>query len=493
MIDTKALRNRILDLAIQGKLTEQLESDGTAEELYQQIQAEKQKIIESGILKGKKKIVIREVSSDIESFSLPSTWKWLRLGEISEIFGRIGFRGYTKNDIVDENSGALSLSPSNITINGSIVFDKCTYITWEKYEESPEIQVNIGDIIIVKTGSSYGKSCIVDNLPCKATINPQLAILKYVLCNSNYLSLFLNASYTKKQLDLFVIGAATPTFSQENLANLLIPLPPLAEQKRIVERVEEIFRLLDTIDKAQEKYSADSQILKAKLITAGIQGKLTKQLESDGTAHELYQQIQEEKQKLIKEGKIKKEKPLPPISTDEIPFEIPQNWMWVRISDIFAVGTGSTPSKNEKKYYNGGDIPWVNSALTVNRYIEKVNTYITEYALNSLNLKLYAEHTLIIAMYGEGKTRGQISELLIPATTNQACAALSSIIYHQETINYVFYFFQNYYDNLRALAHGGNQPNLNLQKIKDVLIPLPPLAEQKRIADVLERVLGVVE
>ena len=152
----------------------------------------------------------------------------------------------------------------------------------------------------------------------------------------------------------------------------------------------------------------------------------------------------------------------------------------------------SNPSKNEKKYYNSGEIPWVNSALTVNRYIDKVNTYITEYALNTLNLKQYPEHSLIIAMYGEGKTRGQISELLIPATTNQACAAMTSIIYNQETINHVYYFFKNYYDNLRALAHGGNQPNLNLQKIKDVLIPLPPLAEQKRIAEVLERVMGVV-
>ena len=281
MIDTKALRSRILDLAIQGKLTEQLPSDGTAEELYQQIQAEKQKILDTGILKGKKKIIIREISKEQEPFSLPSNWKWLRLGSVSEIFGRIGFRGYTKNDIVDEMQGALSLSPSNITVSGDIVFEKCTYITWDKYEESPEIQIKNGDIIIVKTGSSYGKSCVVNKLPCKATINPQLAVLKYVLCCADYLKLVLNSSLAKKQYDVFVNGAATPTFSQENLANLLISMPPLAEQKRIVERVEEIFRLLDTIDRAQEKYSADAESLKAKLITAGIQGKLTEQLESD--------------------------------------------------------------------------------------------------------------------------------------------------------------------------------------------------------------------
>jgi len=488
LIDTKALRSRILDLAIQGKLTEQLESDGTAEELYQQIQAEKQKIIESGILKGKKKIVIREVSSDIESFSLPSTWKWLRLGEISEIFGRIGFRGYTKNDIVDENSGALSLSPSNITINGSIVFDKCTYITWEKYEESPEIQVNIGDIIIVKTGSSYGKSCIVDNLPCKATINPQLAILKYVLCNSNYLSLFLNTSYTKKQLDLFVIGAATPTFSQENLANLLIPLPPLAEQKRIVERVEEIFRLLDTIDKAQEKYSADSQILKAKLITAGIQGKLTEQLESDGTAHELYQQIQEEKQKLIKEGKLKKEKPLPEISADEIPFEIPQNWMWVHLGEIFQHNTGKA----------------LNSANTDGQLLEYIttsNVYWDRFELDSLKQMHFTESEIEKCTVTKG-------DLLICEGGDIGRSAIWNFDFEMRIQNHLhrlrgyipdicqkyYYYLMWLYKNTGMInGRGIGLQGFSSKRVHELIVPLPPLAEQKRIADVLKRVLGVIE
>ena len=117
-----------------------------------------------------------------------------------------------------------------------------------------------------------------------------------------------------------VNGIGRERTSLTKLKKCIIPLPPLAEQKRIVERVEEIFRLLDTIDEAQEKYSADAESLKAKLITAGIQGKLTEQLDSDGTAEELYQQIQAEKQKLIKEGKLKKEKPLPPVSPEEVPF-----------------------------------------------------------------------------------------------------------------------------------------------------------------------------
>lgn len=458
MIDTKALRSRILDLAIQGKLTEQLPSEG---------------------------VDTANISLLSEfPYTIPKNWKWTTIQSIisKDVGGGTPSKSmpeYWKNGDIPW----MSVKDFSSAKNG-VLEDTIDHITQAGLDNSSSNLVD-EEAIIICMRMALGKIVKI-NKPM--AINQDLrAIWLKPFIDNNYFVYFYSTLKVEGH------GMTVAGISKAQLMSYPFPLPPLAEQKRIVERVEEIFRLLDTIDKAQEKYSADSQILKAKLITAGIQGKLTKQLESDGTAHELYQQIQAEKQKLIKEGKLKKEKPLPPISPDEIPFEIPQNWMWVRINDIFAVGTGSTPSKNEKKYYNGGDIPWVNSALTVNRYIEKVNTYITEYALNSLNLKLYAEHTLIIAMYGEGKTRGQISELLIPATTNQACAALSSIIYHQETINYVFYFFQNYYDSLRALAHGGNQPNLNLQKIKDVLIPLPPLAEQKRIADVLERALGVFE
>ena len=494
MIDTKALRSRILDLAIQGKLTEQLPSDSTAEELYQQIQAEKLALIKEGKIKKEKPLP--EISADEIPFEIPSNWKWVQLGELGEginnAFADGPFGSNLKREHYTFEKQVRIIQLSNIGDEGWRNENE-KYTTFEHLKTIERSEVFAGNIVIAKMMPA-GRAIIVPDTGTKYVLSSDC--IKFVpnhTLYAKYICYAINSDSFRKQVSGNIHGIGRERTSLSLIKKYVLPVPPLAEQKRIVERVEEIFRLLDTIDQAQEKYSADSQILKAKLITAGIQGKLTKQLESDGTAHELYQQIQAEKQKLIKEGKLKKEKPLPPISPDEIPFEIPQNWMWVRINDIFAVGTGSTPSKNEKKYYNGGDIPWVNSALTVNRYIEKVNTYITEYALNSLNLKLYAEHTLIIAMYGEGKTRGQISELLIPATTNQACAALSSIIYHQETINYVFYFFQNYYDSLRALAHGGNQPNLNLQKIKDVLIPLPPLAEQKRIADVLERALGVFE
>lgn len=241
-----ALKSKIIEAGIQGELTKQLPEDGTAEELLLSIRKQKRAIENSGILKGRKSKSIEPIDEQVLLFQIPVTWKWVRLGEIAEIFGRIGFRGYKKSDIVESGHGAISISPSNITNTGKLVFDKCTHISWDKYEESPEIMVNEEDVLIVKTGSTYGKSGIVHRLPEKATINPQLAILKYVLCDRYYLNYILNSSFARKQYEEFVVGAAVPTFSQEKLANFIMPLPPLAEQNRIVAKLDEALAIIES-------------------------------------------------------------------------------------------------------------------------------------------------------------------------------------------------------------------------------------------------------
>lgn len=239
--DLEVLKSKIIDAGIQGKITEQLPEDGTAEELLAQIDKEKKALKDAGIYKNKKKITIKKSISKDEIFEIPKSWKWVRLGQLADVYGRIGFRGYTKADLVEAGQGAISMSPSNITFSGDIIFENNTYITWEKYDESPEIKIREGDVLIVKTGSSFGKTGIVEKMPEKCTINPQLAILKNILCDRYYLNLYMKCSHAWKQYNSFVVGAATPTFSQEKLANMLIPLPPLNEQKRIVDRVKRIF------------------------------------------------------------------------------------------------------------------------------------------------------------------------------------------------------------------------------------------------------------
>ena len=167
-------------------------------------------------------------------------WEVKRINEVCSIFGRIGFRGYTTNDLVSNSKdGAISLSPSNI-INGHLDYSKCTYISWFKYEESPEIKIYNEDILLVKTGSSYGKCALVRNLPHKATINPQFVVLKNFKINNRYLTCCLQSYPVKFEFDKFTIGAAIPTFSQKNLGNMQIAIPPLTFQQEFAEKIEAI-------------------------------------------------------------------------------------------------------------------------------------------------------------------------------------------------------------------------------------------------------------
>nr|WP_289874635.1 restriction endonuclease subunit S [uncultured Muribaculum sp.] len=174
-----------------------------------------------------------------------------------------------------------------------------------------------------------------------------------------------------------------------------------------------------------------------------------------------------------------------------VPFEIPDNWVWCRLEDIANIGTGATPNRLNKEYYNNGIIPWINSSSTNCTYITEASEYITEKAINETNCKIYPIGTLIVAMYGEGKTRGQVSELLIESATNQACAAISLIDTNIKA--YIKNYFEGNYFHLRKLAEGGNQPNLSIGKISNYTIPLPPLSEQHRITTEIEKCFSIID
>ena len=249
--------------------------------------------------------------------------------------------------------------------------------------------------------------------------------------------------------------------------------------------------------------------LKNSILQWAIQGKLVPQDPNDEPASALLDKIRAEKARLIKEGKIKRDKKESIIYRgednsyyekfadgkvvcidDEISFEIPESWVWVRLEDISFVGTGSTPDRTNKEYYTGS-IPWVNSSLTQNDYILQTPEFISEKAIEETSCRIYPIGTLIVAMYGQGKTRGQVSELKIAAATNQACAAIQ--VYNCDIKTFVKLFFKYNYTTIRRKASGGAQPNLNLLKIKKIVLPLPPLAEQKRIVAKMEELLPLCE
>jgi len=236
--------------------------------------------------------------------------------------------------------------------------------------------------------------------------------------------------------------------------------------------------------------------LKGLILELAVRGKLTKKWRIENpnieSATELLNQIKAEKKRLIAAKEIRKEKPLPKIDTKEIPFELPENWVWCRVTDLTNVGTGSTPAKSKPEYY-GGNIPWYTSSATNYFFTQKAGKFITQKALQETNCKIFPSGTLIVAMYGQGKTRGQISEIVEAGATNQAVSALVFYESSKSTKKYVKFYFQKIYDEIRLLAEGGAQPNLNVGKVKKTIIPFPPLSEQKAIVKIVEQLFEEVE
>ncbi len=179
-----------------------------------------------------------------KEFEKDGEWKQKRLGDLIEVKGRIGYRGYTTNDIVSKGEGAISMSPSNIDENWHLNFEKATYITWEKYFESPEIMLEDGFTVLVKTGSSYGKAAFIKNLPEKTTINPQLVVFKPTKINSYFLYLLVTNTSIQKQINETVVGGAIPTLSQDSISKFEIYIPKLTEQEKIANCISTLNELI---------------------------------------------------------------------------------------------------------------------------------------------------------------------------------------------------------------------------------------------------------
>ncbi|MBP5638677.1 MAG: restriction endonuclease subunit S, partial [Victivallales bacterium] len=284
-------------------------------------------------------------------------------------------------------------------------------------------------------------------------------------------------------------GSNIPTVNATALKRRLLPLPPLAEQHRIVARIERAFSALDTIDALQAKYADNLAVLKSKLIDAAIQGKLTKQLPEDGTAEELYRQIQAEKQALIKAGKIKKEKPLPEITADEIPFDIPKSWKWVRLAVLCKSvmdGDHQPPPQVEdgipflvisnisKGVFDLSDVRHVPrdyyDSLSNERIAEKGDILFT--VTGSFGIPV------IVSIDGEFCFQRHMALLKPIVASAYLHLALRST------------YVQKYCDEV---AIGTAQRTVGIKQLRRIPIPLPPIAEQKRIVAKLEEVLPLCE
>jgi len=303
-----------------------------------------------------------------------------------------------------------------------------------------------------------------------------------LLCN--YLNLFDYSNY--------VTGTTRLKLNQSRMRKIPVLIPPLDEQHRIVARLEAILAQTGAARAALERVPDLLKTFRQAVLAAALRGELSERQPDDEPAGALLERIRAERRRrwaedLRAKGKdpakaVYQEPPAP--DTARLP-ELPEGWVWTTVEELAYVGTGATPLRGTKKYWENGSIPWVVSGALNNPFIDSSDEMITPAAMNETNVKVYPPGTLLIAMYGEGRTRGLVSELKIHATTNQACAAL---VFQGQALmckDFIKLFFEKNYEEIRELSSGGVQPNLNLSIIRKTTIPLPPVNEQRRMVEIV--------
>ena len=353
--------------------------------------------------------------------------EWKKLGEVCRIIGRIGFRGYTRKDIVSQGEGAISISPTNIK-NQVLNLDPeiSTYISWSKYEESPEIMIEEGDVVLAKT-ASVGKVGLVRTLLEKATLNPQMVVLKDIDCNPAYLYYYLTGSVFQTKIKSIAGIGSVPNISQSKLSTIEIPLPPLSVQERIVEILDKFTSLEAELDCRKRQYIYYRELL--------------------------------------------------------LDFSQHNNIQWKKLGEVCTkVCSGGTPSTSNPEYYKG-NIPWLRTQDVDWKDVYDTDIKITEEAIKHSSAQWIPANCVIVAMYGATAAKACINR--IPLTTNQACCNLQ-VDENIANYKYVYHWICREYERLRALGEG-SQSNLSGKKIKDYKIPLPPLSEQQRIVEILDK------
>ena len=498
----KKLRELILELAVRGKLVPQDPNDEPASELLKRIAAEKAELVKQGKIKKQKPLPgIRE---EEKPFDLPVGWEWVRFGSIYEMeYG---------NNLPQEkrsNSGEYNVYGSNGIVgthNEACIKSPC--------------------IVIGRKGSA-GALNLSDQAACwvtdvaYSTIPPSAMNLEFVFIQFHTLG-----------LDTLGKGIK-PGLNRNDAYNLTIAIPPQSEQKDIVSKVNELMSLCDQLeqysltsldahqqlvetllttltssqnaDELAENWARISEhfdtlftteasidALKQTILQLAVMGKLVPQDPNDEPASELLKRIAKEKVQLVKDGKMKKQKPLPPISDEEKPFVTPNNWEWVRFGEIGEIKGGGTPSKNNSAFWEG-DIPWVSPKDMKVDYISKSELSISQDAVQNSSVTLISEESLLFVV------RGMILAHTFPVaiskkevTINQDMKAISTDLYHPD---FLIKMMQACSIRVLSLVDRSSHGTCKLvsDKLFSLVLPLPPLKEQLRISSEVDSFINDCE
>jgi type I restriction enzyme S subunit len=508
------LREMILQLAVQGKLVSQDPDDEPALVVISRIAAQKNKLLEGGDIQMDKKF--SPIAKQQPPWSIPSSWQWVRLQDIFVIS-----RGGSPRPAGDPQyfGGAIPwITVGEITKNEELFLTNTSTGLTELGSRRSRF-IDPGDLLITNSGATLGVPKISRIRGC---INDGVALLK---CHHSdvvkeYAYLFL-----RQQTQAFRNvnqGMGQPNLNTPILAGWYFAFPPLKEQKRIVSKVDQLMKLCDALESRQTArresrmrlvgatldrvvstsstaefpkhvnrlrdqfdrlFDTPTTIpqLRQTILQLAVQGKLVPQDPNDEPAETLFNRIVLQKDALIAEKTIRRSNSHTSRDASTDDYSLPTGWVWVTLDDVTDIGTGGTPPTATKEYYEGGTIPWITSSATNSQFIEQPEQLITENAVSDCRLKIYPRGSLVVALYGQGKTRGQVGELMFDSTCNQACAVIRFFCDGIGVRNYTRLVFRKKYHELRELAAGGAQPNLNGGMIRLMKVPLPPLAEQNRI------------
>ena len=512
----KQLKNSILQWAIQGKLVQQDPNDEPASVLLEHIREEKAKLVkEKKIKKDKNESIIYrgddnsyyekflatgEVKCIDEEipFEIPSSWEWTRIGNI---FNHTSGKQQSSSN---KNGGTPQkfITTSNLYW-GYFVLDNVKVMDFTE-EEIKNSSATKGDLLVCEGGAGYGRSAIwnEDYDICLQNHVHRLRPLVDETCEYVYYFIYLQ----KESNNLASVGTAMPGLSANRLKHLLVPLPPIAEQNRITKKLKEVFPVVEKYNKVQDELnllnSSLNAIIKKSILQEAIQGKLVPQIAEEGTAQELLEQIQQEKSQLIKEGKLKKSALSDSVIykgddnkyyeqvgnenidiTEEIPFDLPDNWTWVRFGQYIRMSIGKTPPRGETKYWTNGKYPWVSISD------------MSDYGLVTTTKESVSENAK--SLFGEISPAGTL--IMSFKLTVGRTSLLNTSAYHNEAIISIYPFVDKIYQARNYLFHilpiisnlGDSKDaikgkTLNSKSLNNLLLPLPPLNEQRRIVAMIE-------
>lgn len=481
------LRQSVLQAAMQGKLTMQKAEDGDARDLLLAIRAEKEKLVKEK--KGKKEKPLAPIAENEIPFAIPENWVWIRLGNYTEI-ARGGSPRPIKNYLTSGKDGINWIKIGDTDKNGKYISKTAEKIIREGISKSRYVKKGS---FLLSNSMSFGRPYILNIDGC--IHDGWLVLSNYEkLLNCDYLYYVLSSPSLKRQFVHQADGAVVKNLNTVKVQKIVIPLPPLPEQRRIVARVDALMKEIDKLEQTEKELEAIKAAfpadMKASLLQAAMEGKLTEQKAEDGDARGLLLAIREEKEKLVKEKKIKKEKPLTPITDEEIPFDIPENWVWCRLGDLVFNHGQKKPDKTFS-YIDVGTLDNVNHKLNKKENIlegknapSRARKIVKEGDVLYSTVRPYLHNICVIDR--------SFSHEPIASTAFAVMSCLDGLCNKYLYWSLLSPYFDAY-ANDPANSKGVAYPAINDTTFYNAIIPLPPLAEQHRIVEKLDQLLPLCD